>query len=78
MTEETKAADGAPAGVSDSTQLLADEDDYFGEEPPCLVCGGEGWVEGCDHLDWQDDGYDDQIPCTSCKGSGLAKDMTWC
>ena len=25
MTEETKAADGAPSGVSDSTQLLGDE-----------------------------------------------------
>lgn len=25
MTEETKAADGAPSGVSDSTQLLSDE-----------------------------------------------------
>ena len=31
MTEETKAADGAPAGVSDSTQLLA----------PCPFCGKE-------------------------------------
>ena len=31
MTEETKAADGASAGVSDSTQLLA----------PCPFCGKE-------------------------------------
>lgn len=47
-------------------------------EPLCLVCGGEGVVEGRDHLDWDEDGYDDLIGCTSCRGSGLAKDMTWC
>lgn len=51
-------------------------DDY--EELSCLICGGEGWVEGRDYLDWDEDGYDDIVPCTSCKGSGLAKDMTWC
>lgn len=49
-----------------------------GEEPACLICGGNGWVDGSDHLDWDEDGYDDVIRCTSCKGSGLAKDMTWC
>lgn len=49
-----------------------------GEEPACLICGGEGLVDGSDHLDWDEDGYDDVIRCTSCKGSGLAKDMTWC
>lgn len=46
-------------------------------EPLCLVCGGEGIVDGSDHLDWDEDGYDDYITCTSCHGSGLAKDMTW-
>ena len=29
MTEETKVADGAPAGVSDSTQLLGAHDFCF-------------------------------------------------
>jgi len=48
------------------------------DEPLCLVCGGEGIVEGSDHLDWDEDGYDSIIECTSCNGSGLAKDMTWC
>lgn len=46
-------------------------------EPLCLVCGGEGIVDGSDYLDWDEDGYDDLIECTSCHGSGLAKDMTW-
>lgn len=58
----------------------ADEnlEDWGDEEPLCLVCGGEGMVDGSDHLDWDEDGYDDFITCTSCRGSGLAKDMTWC
>lgn len=54
------------------------EFDVFSEDPECLVCGGEGIINGCDHLDWDEDGYDDLITCTSCQGSGLAKDMTWC
>jgi hypothetical protein len=48
------------------------------EEPPCVICGGEGIVEGRDYLDWDEDGYQDLIECTSCHGSGLAKHMTWC
>ncbi|MEW6169331.1 MAG: hypothetical protein AB1651_16795 [Pseudomonadota bacterium] len=55
-----------------------DCDESYDDEPSCLICGGEGWVDGSDHLDWDEDGYDDIIRCTSCKGSGLAKDMTWC
>jgi len=46
-------------------------------EPLCLICGGEGGVDGSDHLDWDEDGYNDFIDCPSCHGSGLAKDMTW-
>lgn len=48
------------------------------DEELCVICGGEGVIEGCDHLDWQDPRYDDLITCTSCGGSGLAEDMTWC
>lgn len=58
---------------------LPDDDEYsLDDEPPCLVCGGEGWVEGRDHLECDEYGYDEIIRCTSCRGSGLAKDMTWC
>jgi DnaJ-class molecular chaperone len=46
-----------------------------GEEPECLVCGGEGFMDNPDPL-WY--GFVPEIPCTSCGGSGLAKDMTWC
>lgn len=70
-----KSASTAGLGGTDDDALF---DGYQDEEPTCLVCGGEGWVEGSDHLDWDDDGYDDLIECTSCRGSGLAKDMTWC
>ena len=49
-----------------------------GEEPGCLICGGEGMVYGADHLEWDDDGYDDYLECPSCGGSGKAKDMTYC
>ena len=54
-----------------------DEEDYLDpDEKPCLVCGGEGYMENPDPL-WY--GFDvDEIVCTSCRGSGLAKDMTWC
>ena len=55
-----------------------DLEDWGDEEPLCLICGGEGMVEGSDHLNWDEDGYDDFITCTSCGGSGMAKDMTWC
>ena len=47
-------------------------------EPECLICAGEGIVEGRDHLDWDEDGYDDLITCPSCGGTGLAKDMSFC
>lgn len=86
MTKEQTPQDAneGTKGPSRSTAgLCGIEDDMFfddcpDEEPACLVCGGEGWVEGSDHLDWDEDGYDDMIKCTSCHGSGLAKDMTWC
>lgn len=55
-----------------------DDDEFFGDEPPCVICGGEGIVDGADHLDWDEPGYDEMIYCPSCKGSGLAKDMTYC
>lgn len=46
---------------------------------PCLICGGDGTVNGRDYYDWQDDEYNDPFAsCPSCRGSGLAKDMTWC
>lgn len=48
---------------------------------PCLICGGEGTVDGHDHADpnWDYENYNDPfMECTSCKGTGLAKDMTWC
>ena len=67
--------------ASSSAGLCGTEGEIFddpSDEPACLVCGGEGWVEGRDYLDWDEDGYDDMIECTSCHGSGLAKDMTWC
>lgn len=57
----------------------ADDDERSPDgEPLCLVCGGEGMIDGSDVLDWDEDGYGELICCTSCKGSGLAKDMTWC
>ena len=62
--------------------MLTDDPDQdylpIGEEPACVICGGEGIVDGSDFLDWDEDGYNDLIECTSCRGSGLAKDMTWC
>lgn len=55
------------------------EGEYLdGEEPGCLICGGDGMVYGADHLDWDEDGYDEMIECPSCGGSGLAKDMSYC
>lgn len=57
---------------------LNDFEQFYDGEPPCLICAGEGWVEGRDHLNWDDYGYDDVIRCPSCGGSGLAKDMTYC
>lgn len=54
-----------------------EEEYYDGEqEPPCVVCGGSGYIENPDPL-WH--GFDvAEIPCTSCGGTGLAKDMTYC
>lgn len=54
------------------------DDERGDDEPACLICAGEGQVDGCDHLDWDEDGYNDFINCPSCGGSGLAKDMRWC
>ena len=50
------------------------------EEPwACIICGGEGTVDGQDYYDWQEEEYYDPIAmCPSCHGSGLAKDMTFC
>ena len=52
-----------------------------GPEPACLICGGDGYVEGADIAGMYDFGWIDEnksYRCTSCRGSGLAKDMTWC
>lgn len=82
--ENAQTDNSADCGRSRSTVGLGGKDDDAifddcpDDEPVCLVCGGEGLVEGRDHLDWDEDGYDDPIECTSCRGSGLAKDMTWC
>jgi hypothetical protein len=63
-----------------------EDDDRFhdwddGTEPECLICGGEGFVDGADLAPMYDYGWIDETrmyTCTSCRGSGLAKDMTWC
>lgn len=70
--ESSREAATSSAGLCGEDLREAEEDGL------CLVCGGEGIVEGSDHLDWDEDGYDDLITCTSCNGSGLAKDMSWC
>ena len=55
-----------------------DEDYWDGEiEPPCLICGGDGFQES-NEIDPLWYGFNELIPCTSCGGSGLAKDMTYC
>lgn len=47
------------------------------EEPDCVTCGGEGWVESIAETTgrW---GWDDAGPgrCPNCGGSGLLKDCT--
>jgi len=50
-----------------------DDFEYTNEEPECLICGGEGFIENPDPL-WYDGTF---IHCNSCGGSGLAKDMTY-
>ena len=67
--------------MSERLTMFHDQDEY-GElspdgEPLCLVCGGEGIVDGSDYLEWDEDSHDDLIDCTSCHGTGMAKDMTW-
>ena len=50
MTEETKAADGAPAGVSDSTQLLdcvCGEKEYIYIKKVYQSYGDGVWVIEC-------------------------------
>jgi DnaJ-class molecular chaperone len=50
-----------------------DEDDY-GDELECTLCGGDGFVENDDPL-WY--GFDTPfIQCTACGGSGKRKDQT--
>lgn len=85
MNDQTNTEEGSPARAASRAESANSTDELCGEdlreaneEGLCLVCGGEGIVEGSDHLDWDEDGYDDLITCTSCNGSGLAKDMTWC
>lgn len=47
---------------------------------PCLICCGEGTVDGRDYFDplLDDEYFDPMAICPSCHGSGLAKDMQWC
>lgn len=47
-------------------------DDECDPEPDCLICGGDGSLEGDDPL-WDEGDY---VRCYSCGGSGLRKDMT--
>ena len=48
------------------------------EEPCCLICGGEGTVDGSDNPDWDEDEYGELVDCPSCGGSGKAADMSYC
>lgn len=73
--ESSREAATSSAGLCGTEGDIFDD---YGDEPSCLVCGGEGMVDGGDHLDWDEDEYGEWIECTSCHGSGLAKDMTWC
>lgn len=46
----------------------------------CLICCGEGTVDGHDYADplWDYEEYENPfMECPSCGGSGLAKDMQW-
>ena len=69
MTEEMKVPDGAPAGVSDSTQLLGRCSVHgMPRNIPtdCSGCRGEGVIE-----DDQDYGPSPPfVPCWQCKGTG--------
>jgi len=55
-----------------------DEDDFGGQEPPCLSCAGEGVVDSVagesGRYGWDDDGPG---ACPNCNGSGSRKDQQW-
>ncbi len=57
---------------------MTEDDDIYDSEPLCVICAGEGIVDGSDHYDWDEDEYGELVTCPSCHGSGLAKDMTFC
>ena len=55
-----------------------DDDDFGGQEPACMNCGGEGVVDSVasesGRWDWDDDGPG---TCPNCNGSGSRKDQQW-
>ena len=55
-----------------------DFDDFDGEEPSCLTCGGEGFVDSVSETSGRR-GWDDDGPgaCPNCNGSGIRKDQHW-
>lgn len=60
-------------------QAASESSDELGDdEPCCLICGGDGIVDGSDHFDWDEEEYSKFVDCPSCGGSGKAADMTYC
>lgn len=55
-----------------------DSQDTDCEEPSCLDCGGEGFVDSVSESSGRR-GWDDDGPgtCPNCNGSGLRKDQQW-
>jgi hypothetical protein len=56
-----------------------DDDEYADpDELGCLICGGEGYIDGEDMAEmdplWYD--ADEVYRCCSCNGTGKRKDMT--
>jgi hypothetical protein len=55
-----------------------DESDHEGEEPLCMDCGGDGYVDSVVEIShryfWDDDGPG---ICPNCSGTGLRKDQMW-
>lgn len=62
-----------------AAELAAEEDYGDGDEPECMDCGGEGYVQGEDIQRYYDAGWIDPektYRCPNCRGSGLRKDQT--
>lgn len=55
-----------------------DDDHFSDQEPTCMTCGGDGFVDSVagesGRYFWDDDGPG---TCPNCNGSGSRKDQKW-